>query len=1267
MTTTQPAGPTLDTLDHAIGALGTALNSSLWADGNHLGPSLGNQAADNIAQAVQQLAGLANPPAPPPPGPPPAAPTYPAWVTTGLLDLSQSLRIVDANTISDNLTSPTAANALANAQTQFGMGETALGGALFPQAANSYDQAWKQAVQAHGSGQSSHNPINVLVSEDDTGRVASITTATGRTVSYLYTGANLTSFTDADQNTWTYNYGSSGLTGVTDPLMHPRLAVTYYGNGKVETAEGEGSQRHFEDSYDWSTPGTAIRTATIQLSGASTATTTATYVDQYSGNDLVSQEQPNGATTDYSYDGGLDLTASQGPLGDLTQMTYSPGGDLLSETTPWTSTTTATTHMTYNAAHFPTSATDADGNTTTWAYAGNNMVKSTPPGPAAGATTFSYNLLGEELETDRPTAIQTFTYDGAGNQTGFQITDLTHHALDGFGPVFAYNEDGEKTSSTDPRGHPASGSLDTTYQTTMTYDPAGNLLSTTSPGPQTTSTAYTDAGDVASVTDPNGQTTDYSWNEAALTYTATNMMTNKSTTSLFDPSGNLLAKTSAGGATTSYTYDRSGDQISVTTPDGITTSSVYNLEGKVTSTSDTAGNTSTIAYDPSGRPIRETSHGNVKLVSYDAAGNIVSTTDADGRTTTWSYNSHGSPASVTTGTGGVTRFNYDLSDNLTQVTEGNGNVIGYSVNGLGQRTGMTVNNALWQYGYDTAGNQTSAQDPDGRLTSYTVNAQDLRTEIKYQQSGLPTIDVTQAFNAAGQRTSMTDGGQTTQYGYDANGNLNEVDEPNGTTYTYNYDTPGEMIEKYPDGTLVTYGYDDSNNVMSVSTSTGVSASYIRNIGRQVTGIAYGNGILETEGYDASGDQTSNSLLCGGAPELTSFTGYDNSGDPTGNATTVGSMTTTQLYGYDATDRVSGQSTTSTTAAAVGKAATNPDPGCTDGSAMASAPAGNDTSGTTNGAPSPGDAPGVLTGPGGTAPTGTPSTPITYDAVGNQTSGGNITYNAADEISGDTSANPVNYTYDKSGNILTKTAGGNTTTYSYNAADQLSEVLQNDGTKIDYTYDGDGNRISKTVTDPSNHQTVTDYSWDPSGVVPLLTLITNGSNGDSLIDRFIYGVGPVAMQTPGQSAGSTDTYYLHTNQIGSVTAMSDSSGDILETFTYDAFGNVTSAAIAMGATIPDEPLLFQGQFRDGQAASTGRPGSTTCARGTTTRRLAGSRSVTRSGPRSACRRTRPTYSPPTCRRPPATRAASTVLPRTSPRPRTATRPRPRTSPQTRGSP
>ncbi len=182
-------------------------------------------------------------------------------------------------------------------------------------------------------------------------------------------------------------------------------------------------------------------------------------------------------------------------------------------------------------------------------------------------------------------------------------------------------------------------------------------------------------------------------------------------------------------------------------------------------------------------------------------------------------------------------------------------------------------------------------------------------------------------------------------------------------------------------------------------------------------------------------------------------------------------------------------------------------------------------------------------------------------------GTTISYNAGDEVTSESGANPAAYTYDLNGDVTSMTIAGATTTYSYNAADQLATVTRG-ATTINYGYDGDGNRATRVVTGPT--PSTVNLSWDPSSKLPLLALERDGSN--ALLARIIYGVGPVAMQTPG------GTFFLHTDGQGDVTALSDGTGAVLETYLYDAFGNVTATQTGPTAA-PTEPLLFQGQLLD----------------------------------------------------------------------------------------
>jgi len=65
---------------------------------------------------------------------------------------------------------------------------------------------------------------------------------------------------------------------------------------------------------------------------------------------------------------------------------------------------------------------------------------------------------------------------------------------------------------------------------------------------------------------------------------------------------------------------------------------------------------------------------------------------------------------------------------------------------------------------------------------------------------------------------------------------------------------------------------------------------------------------------------------------------------------------------------------------------------------------------------------------------------------------------------------------------------------------------------------------------------------------------------ALTAKYIYGPGidePISMERSGQ------TYYYHFDGLGSVTALSDSSGALTEQYSYDIFGNITSSLSEVG--------------------------------------------------------------------------------------------------------
>lgn len=990
------------------------------------------------------------------------------------------------------------------------------------------------------------------------GRVTALATPT-RTVGYSYTGTLLSGFTDAVGATTAYTYDSAGrLTGRT--LGQERLVVTYGIDGRVASAATSGQQRRYHDTYEWALDvatgiGTSTRHTALTAHGTPTV---GTHLERYRNNALLRQQTPDGATTAYSFDSNLNLTAVQDPMGGVQRMTYDSRGDLIRQVAA----DGGTIRLTYDNQHRATSLTDALGNTTAFTYSGAQPNWIGPPDPAdplnqpgvPGETGvhYVYDGFGLLLEVQTPLSEQVLSYDLFGNPTSMQIFDPLDlertNPLNGNGPMSTYDEAGNVLTTVDPRGHLADGTVDPAFLTTFAYDANGRRTQVTEPGGMTTTTTYTPAGQVASLTQPGQATTTYAWDEAARTRTASG---GTSGTWIFDEAGHLLSHVNAAGRTQTSIYDTSGQLVARTEPDKVTTWFTHNALGAVVATADSLGRTAQQTYDASNRPVRTIVNGIVVSTrAYDAAGNLLSEIDAAGQLIAYAYNNHGKLASVSDAAG-TTSYGYDIDDNLIAVTDGNGHTTTYGRDAAGREITRTIaDGQTWTTGYDVASNIITLTDPDARTTAYTLDARNQRTRIVHGQPGQPAIQVDQVFDAQGRRVGMTDPTGAHTFAYDDRGNLVAAQSPTGD-FAYDYATPGYVTTTYPDGTPVTTRYDDNHNVMSLS-APGVSVAYTRNIVRQITGVATGNGLFETRGYDTADRLVSQALTCGTTAVMTTRYGYDLASAPLGSQRTIGAQTTTTGFGYDDAGRLAAQRIDEAGVLSL------PTTACTPPSPPAP------PSGTPGGnlPPAPSDVNDPMPAMGLSGLTPATANPLGYDAVGNRISAPGVTYSydAGDRLSGASDGRAA--TYDAAGNMTSSTVSGQTTTYAYDAAARLVEVTLPDGTIVGYSYDGDGNRVGRSV----DGVPATTYAWDRSGPLALLALETFAGG----FRRYFHAVGPVALQT-GQG-----TYYLHADRRDNIASVSDATGAIVETYTYDAFGNATVAS-ASGA--PDNPLRFGGQYLD----------------------------------------------------------------------------------------
>lgn len=152
----------------------------------------------------------------------------------------------------------------------------------------------------------------------------------------------------------------------------------------------------------------------------------------------------------------------------------------------------------------------------------------------------------------------------------------------------------------------------------------------------------------------------------------------------------------------------------------------------------------------------------------------------------------------------------------------------------------------------------------------------------------------------------------------------------------------------------------------------------------------------------------------------------------------------------------------------------------------------------------------------------------------------MTYSAGNE---QLNINSIAYEYDLNGNRIRKTEGGVVTNYTYDDENRLRQVTQG-STTITYAYDPFGRRIEKNV-----NGNIKQYVYDNEDII--LECATSGT----VLARYTHGPGidePLAVQQ------GTAIYYYHADGLGSIAALSNTSGATAQYYRYDAFGRMTQS-------------------------------------------------------------------------------------------------------------
>jgi YD repeat-containing protein len=284
----------------------------------------------------------------------------------------------------------------------------------------------------------------------------------------------------------------------------------------------------------------------------------------------------------------------------------------------------------------------------------------------------------------------------------------------------------------------------------------------------------------------------------------------------------------------------------------------YDVMGRASQTSNLAEITS--AWSPTG----EDAAGWIwTLQAYDWKGRPTVTTNLDGTTKEASYGGCGcAGGEVVTLRDEVGRQQRVTSDVLgrtwkTEVLDWNGNVystltnnynardqitstVEQGVSGTSQITTLTYDGygrvkeqqapsqtATTKYAYNEDDTVKNVTDGRGIITIFGYNNRHQVTGISYsQQTGIAqTPSITFSYDAAGNRTSMTDGSGSVTYQYDQLSRLtSETRQFTGLTgsypLSYSYNLGGELTSiTDPTGAVVNYSYDPTGRMTNITGST----------------------------------------------------------------------------------------------------------------------------------------------------------------------------------------------------------------------------------------------------------------------------------------------------------------------------------------------------------------------------------------------------------------------------------------------------------------
>lgn len=825
------------------------------------------------------------------------------------------------------------------------------------------------------------------------------------------------------------------------------------------------------------------------------------------------------------------------------------------------------------------------------------VVQTEYPDGAKTSTTYESRQLNPVEDTDELGVKTRYEYDLKGNL----IRKVEAIALPEERTTEYQRDDAGRPTRITRKGRTeANGTVtpDATWQ--LSYDGTGQISQTIDPEGNARDYVYNRSGNLVRYTSPTGAVWRDVYDADGYQLSETDPL-NRRITASYDAAGNQVAATDERGKIHEFSYDVMNRQIKQTDPTGAAYASAYNAQGALTGVVDGAGKAMQMDYDALVRLTKATdSKGQSygldyaepdgadkgsrkpnqlsyptfqRQFRYDSRERTTLTNDKAGteqRIETYTWEGPSRQKTLTDANGKTRYYSYTPHDELKEVKDPLGNSVKLARDTRGNVIEVTDSNGkTTRLAYDRRNLLTASTDPLGQTTRYTYEANGwLASTI--QANGQKVVN---EFDAVGFVTTRRE--------YDDQAVLKK-------TTVFTYDAVGNLLT-WSDGThSADRTYDDADQLASETVNFGafgLSHAYTYHGNGDIKTYTGPDGSAVEYGYDGAGQLEGLTIPGVGTLSITDWQWY-------APKKVVLPGGTEQRMEYDAYQNLTRLKVANPAQATVfelqnkyGKLA-EVQQSTQDGAALDYTH----------------DDAGRLVAVGAGFTTGR-SESFTLDANSNRlthskTGSGVWIYDDAGQLTQRPGVSgTISYQYDAAGNLTQKTdtdkpEPARTTRYGWDAHNRLVEVRDGaDALIARYSYDPFDRRIKKELGDSATLQTAGEGGTDIRNSTTHYLQSEWGLLAEADASgqvKVAYGWNPQteASTAPiyARIAGGTQTdgwrtVYYHNDPLGTPLRVTDASGTVVWSATYDAYGKALTQTTVNAATAITSRLRYPGQYWD----------------------------------------------------------------------------------------